>query len=266
MIPCISSWSDLAHADIEVLDPGQSADGRWDHANGGLVVRLLGAMTVFAIPCETGIEISDAVLRSDGEGRMRWRPADLLGVLLPAPQDLETRKETTGFGLWSMTRTVVVPPAARDDAERLAVLRRAFSRALGPDAQARVAAFRALGLARLMTEGATSGILKPLEETPRILVHRRDGSTSTQALFPKGSARGRPLPDPRALLFGGACRQVVAENTIGRARLFLPCEEIRIQAPPDFSRHAMLAAADVAAERFQALGVDVSPWILRRGR
>jgi hypothetical protein len=48
--------------------------------------------------------------------------------------------------------------------------------------------------------------------------------------------------------------------------LFLPCDEIRIHAPRDASRHAMLAAADAAAERFQALGVDVSPWILRRGR
>lgn len=266
MIPCITRWPDLADADIEVLEEGHAKDGRWDHVQGPMVLRLHGAMTLAISPCEQGLALCDAVLRPDGAGRMRWRPADLLGFLLPAEQDLETRRETLGFGHWASTHTVVVAPKVRDAADRLAVFRRAFSRALGPEAQARVTAFRALGMARLMTEGAPSGVLKPLEDTPRILVHRADGGTSTQSLFPKASAKGRPLPDARALLHGGACRQILSEPSDEARRTILSCEEMRLSVPPEPSRHAMLAAAEDAVERFAAFGVDVSPWLLRRGR
>lgn len=266
MIPCITRWPDLTDDFIEVLEEGHSKDGRWDHVQGPMVLRLHGALTLAISPCEQGLALHDAVLRSDGEGRMRWRQAGLLGFLLPAPQDLETRQEIRGFGRLSSTHTVIVAPKACNVADRLGVLRRAFSLALGPEAQARVAAFRALGQARLMMEGATSGVLKPLANTPRIVVHKPDGTTSTQSLFPQASAKGRPLPDTRALLHGGACRQVLSEP-VGEARCtFVSCEEMVINAPLEASHHARLAVAREAVDRFAALGQDVSPWLFRRGR
>ena len=265
MIPCISQWPDLADEHIEVLQEGISQDGRWVHSDTPMVLRLHGAMTIALVPCDDGLSIHDAVLRPTGDGAMAWIGKEKLGILTPAPQDHETYQETRGILQWAYTHTVILPPRARDLAERLAVFRRAFSLALGPDAQARVAAFRALGMARLLTQGATSGIVKPLEDTPRILVHRPEGGTSTQSLFPKASARGTVPPDARALLHGGRCRQVFSIHDMSSARTIASCEEIRLSLPGDFSRHAMMAAIDEAVERFATLGVDVRPWLFRRG-
>jgi len=265
MIPCISRWPDLADEHIEVLQEGASQEGRWAQSDPPMVLRLHGAMTIALAPCDDGISIQDAVLRPTKDGTMAWVGKEMLGIVAPAPQDHETLQETRGILQWAYTYTVILPPRARDLAERLAVFRRAFSLALGPDAQARVAAFRALGTARLLTQGATSGIVKPLENTPRILVHRPEGGTSTQGLFPKASARATVSPDARALLHGGRCRQVLSVHNMSSARTIAPCDEIHLSLPSDFSRHAMMAAIDEAIERFATLGVDIRPWLFRRG-
>jgi len=266
MIPCISRWPDLADEHIEVLQEGASQDGRWAQSDPPMALRLHGAMTVALVPCDDGIALQDAVLRPTGDGTMAWIGRDLLGILAPAPQDHETQQEKRGILHWAHTHTITLAPRARDLAARLAVFRRAFSLALGPDAQARVAAFRALGTARLLTQGATSGIIKPLEDTPRILVRRPEGGTSTQGLFPKAAARGAVLPDARSLLHGGRCRQILSAGNTSSARTIAPCDEIHLSLPPEISRHAMMAAIDEAVERFATLGVDVRPWLFRRGR
>lgn len=266
MIPCISRWPELADADIEVLQEGASKDGRWVLADRPMTLRLHGSMTVAIVPCDDGILLKDAVLRPTRDGRMAWICKEMLGLLTPAPEDYETRQEIRGFGHWAQINTIMIPPRARDLTERLAVFRRAFSLALGPVAQARVAAFRALGTARLLTQGATSGIIKPLEDNPRILVRRPDGVTSTQRLFPKVSVRSAVAPNARSLLNDGRCRQVIPVECSFSLSTIATCDEIHLSLPAEISRHAMMAAVDEAVERFDALGIDIRPWILRRGR
>lgn len=136
-------------------------------------------------------------------------------------------------------------------------------RAVGADARVRLETVLAPGRLRLHAAGARAGLLKSLEDTPRILVYRSNRITATQSLFRRADGGFRTPPDLRRLLDDGARRQISADH----GEIPRRCDKIRIRLPEASpSRHALLALAEEMIERFDAFGVDIRPWIARRAR
>jgi len=253
-LPHPARWADLSAADLEILKPGAAdADGRWTY-EGEMVVRIHGLWTVMAEVADRGLRLREARLRLRAEG-MDWIGAEYLASLDLAPEDAAQAVLLPGMN----TLLPIAPsPEARRD-----VLLRALVRAVGADARARLETVLALGRLRLHAAGARAGLLKPLEDTPRILVYRSNGTTATQSLFRRADGGSRTPPDLRRLLNGGACRQISADH----GEILRRCDEIRIRLPEASpSRHALLALAEETIERFDAFGADVRPWIARRAR
>lgn len=262
-LPSPDQWPDLAPGEVEILDPAAAdAEGRWQ-ADADLVLRIRGLWTISADLLSDGLRLSEATLRLQKDG-MRWSRSHPVGILHLAPEDASWEEERIAGGGRTEIRRVLRRPLAPSPEDRRDVVLRAFSRAAGPEARRRTDAIRALARLRLLCAGARSGVVKPLEDTPRILVHKPDGTTSTQSLFRRADGGSRTPPDLRALLHGGACRQVGAR---WGTEILRPCDEIKVSLsgePP--SRHALLAAAEDVIGRFDALGADVRPWIARRAR
>jgi len=253
-LPHPAQWADLSAADLEILYPGAAdSDGRWTY-EGKLVVRIYGLWTMMAEVADRSLCLREARLRLHAEG-MAWSGAEHLAFLDLAPEDVARAVLLPGM---NVPLPIAPSPKARRD-----VLLRALLRAIGADARARLEAVLALGRLRLHAARARAGFLKPLEDTPRIIVYRSNGTTATQFLFRRVDGGSRMPPDLRRFLNDGACRQISTNH----GEFLQRCDEIRFHLPEaSLSRHGLLALAKETIERFDAFGIDVRPWIARRAR
>jgi hypothetical protein len=262
-LPPLQSWPDLTEADVEILSPGDAdADGRWS-ANVPLVLRLHGQWILSAEPSHDGLLLKQAALRPRPWG-MVWTGSDVVGTLAYHPDDREVVRDAYKIYAFEYVTTKVLPPRAATPEARRAVFLRAFSRALGPAARQRIEALQALATLHLLNQNAWKGTIKPLlPNGPKIVVHKMGGQIVHQALFRRRDGGQRPFPDVVALLHGGDCRQVLHDTS---SEFLCPCDEIDVRVDAHPSRHAVLALAQDVIDRFDALGVDVRPWLVRRTR